>query len=94
MQATGRRSSSSPAAVRRSELAPTPTGSSRMGWPSLAASSPAASILSTDQDFMVPRFRHRPPVQAVTSAASEGSSDRMGLAPQASSILATSFAVT
>ena len=74
--------------------APAPTGSSRITRPSSAAFFPARRILSTVRWFKVPMLIFRPPQRAVISSTSPGSSAIMGLPPQASRMLATSFTVT
>ena len=79
--------------VRRAE-APAPTGSNKMGWPSAAAFLPARCIASMLRWLRVPMFRFRPPQRAVMSSTSSGSSDMMGLPPQAKRTLATSLTVT
>ena len=79
--------------VRRA-LAPAPTGSKSMGCPSSLAFFPAVNIPSMVRSFNVPILIFSPPQIAVISATSLGSSDMIGLAPQANSTFATSFTVT
>ena len=85
----------SPTAVEvRKWLAPAPTGSSRILWPSEAAFAPARYMPSMLVLCSVPMLMFRPPQMEVISSTSSGSSDMIGLAPHASRILATSFTVT
>ena len=79
--------------VRRAE-APAPTGSSRIGCPSSFALLPAANIPSILRSFRVPILIFNPPQIVVISSTSCGSSDMIGLPPQARSTLATSLTVT
>ena len=78
----------------RSFDAPAPTGSSRIGCPSSFALLPAANIPSILRSFRVPILIFNPPQIVVISSTSCGSSDMIGLPPQASSTFATSFTVT
>ena len=78
----------------RSELAPAPTGSSTMAWPSSAARLPAACMPSMERWLSVPMLRSSPPQIEVMSTTSAGSSLMMGLAPAASRAFAQSLTVT
>ena len=85
--------SSTAVLVRRAE-APAPTGSSSSTWCSCAAFFPARSIPWMLRWFRVPMLMFSPPQMEVMSSTSSGSSDMMGLPPQASRMLATSLTVT
>ena len=86
--------SSRRAVSRRKREAPTPTGSSTTGMPRALAVRPQASSAGMVVRCSVPRFSTSPAARAVISGASSGSSAMMGEAPQASSRLAQSLAVT
>ena len=79
--------------VRRAE-APAPTGSSRTTCPTSLALRPARYMPSILDLFSVPMLIFRPPQILVISSTSSGSSDIIGLPPQASRIFATSLTVT
>ena len=87
------RSSCRAVSVRRRE-APAPTGSSTTGMPRALAVLPQATMAGMVPRCRVPRFSTSPAAWAVISGASSGSSAIMGEAPQASSRLAQSLAVT
>ena len=78
----------------RSADAPAPTGSRRTLWLSSFAFLPAINIPSIERLLSVPILIFRPPQIDVISATSSGSSDIIGLPPQARSTFATSFTVT
>ena len=79
--------------VRRAD-APAPTGSSSTTWPRAFAFAPARNMPSMLRWFSVPMLMFRPPQIDVMSSTSSGSSDMIGLPPQASRMLATSLTVT
>ena len=81
------------ASMRRSEP-PTPTGSSTAGMPSSAAFFAANAMPSSRRALGVPSLTASPAQADVICAVSCGSSAMMGGAPQASSRLAQSLAVT
>ncbi len=55
---------------------------------------PGANIPAMLRWFSVPMLMFSPPQMVVISSTSSGSSDMMGLPPQASRMLATSLTVT
>ena len=75
-------------------LAPAPTGSSKTTCPNSFAFFPAANIDGMVFLFNVPILMFKPPQIDVISSTSSISSDIIGLPPQASKTLATSFTVT
>ena len=81
------------ASIRKGE-APTPTGSSTMGWPSRAAVFPALFMAAREESLKVPRFITMAWLRAAISFASPSWSAIMGEAPAASRRFATSRAVT
>ena len=91
---TGSSSTRVAAVAVRSALAPAPTGSSTIGWPSSPATFPAARMVSIVRAFSVPMLSTRPPQMRVISGASSMSSAMMGEPPQARSALAQSLTVT
>ena len=88
------RCSSSAVRSSRQGLAPTPTGSSTTGRPSLAASLPHSMQTWNFSSSGVPVFKTVAALAAVTSAISSGAWAIMGLAPAARARLAQSLAVT
>ena len=78
----------------RSFEAPAPTGSRRVTVPIELAFLPAINIASIECLLSVPILILRPPQIDVISSTSSGSSDIIGLPPQARRTFATSFTVT
>ena len=74
--------------------APTPTGSSTVGWPSSFARFPAIFMDSIVRLFKVPILILRPAQIVWISATSSASSAMIGDAPQARTIFAQSLTVT
>ena len=78
----------------RSLLAPAPTGSSTMGWPSCSARALASTMARMDWALRVPMLTLSAPQIDVMSSTSSGSSLMMGEPPAAMMTLATSCTVT